>query len=111
MQNGMKKKDYGTDIIKYLLSAAVACFLLYFTFRGVKWDDFITGIKSCRWGYILVSMAAGIAAFWFRGLRWRGYCQEKGLLRQGAWDSGSGEELGYGDDVAFSDSASRFQVV
>ena len=71
MQNGMKKKDYRTDIIKYLLSAAVACFLLYFTFRGVKWDDFITGIKSCRWGYILVSMAAGIAAFWFRGLRWR----------------------------------------
>lgn len=65
------KKDYGKNIIKYLLSAAVACFLLYFTFRGVKWDDFLTGLKSCRWGYIAVSMAAGIAAFWFRGLRWR----------------------------------------
>ena len=67
----MKGKDYGTKIIKYLLSAAVACFLLYFTFRGVKWDDFITGLGSCRWGYILLSMAAGIAAFWFRGQRWR----------------------------------------
>lgn len=68
---GMNKKDFGTNIIKYLLSAAVACFLLYFTFRGVKWDDFLTGLRSCRWGYILISMAAGIAAFWFRGLRWR----------------------------------------
>ena len=68
---GMNKKDYGTDIIKYLLSAAVACFLLYFTFRGVKWDDFIAGLKSCRLSYIVVSMVAGIAAFWFRGLRWR----------------------------------------
>ncbi len=68
---GTKKKDYGTDIIKYLLSAAVACFLLYFTFKGVKWDDFITGLQSCRWGYIIISMAAGIAAFWFRGRRWR----------------------------------------
>ena len=67
----MNKKDYGTDIIKYLLSAAVACFLLYFTFRGVKWDDFIAGLKSCRLSYIVVSMVAGIAAFWFRGLRWR----------------------------------------
>ena len=61
----MKKK------LKYLISAAVACALLYFTFRGVKWADFITGIESCRWGYILISMAAGIAAFWFRGARWR----------------------------------------
>lgn len=66
-----KRKDYGTDLIKYLLSAAVACFLLYFTFRGVKWEDFLTGLRSCRWGYIVVSMVAGIAAFWFRGVRWR----------------------------------------
>ena len=67
----MGKKDYSTDIIKYLLSAAVACFLLYFTFKGVKWDDFLNGLRNCRWGYILLSMAAGIAAFWFRGVRWR----------------------------------------
>lgn len=67
----MKKKDYGTDIIKYLISAAVACFLLYFTFRGVKWESFLAGLKSCRLSYIAVSMCAGIAAFWFRGLRWR----------------------------------------
>lgn len=68
---GTQKKDYSTNIIRYLLSAAVACFLLYFTFKGVKWDNFISGLKSCRWEYILISMTAGIAAFWFRGQRWR----------------------------------------
>ena len=67
----MNTRDYGTKIIKYLLSAAVACFLLYFTFRGVKWEDFIAGLRSCRWGYIVISMIAGIAAFWLRGQRWR----------------------------------------
>ena len=69
--SAMNSKDYGSKAIKYMLSAAAACVILYFTFRGVKWDDFISGLKSCRWGYILVSMGAGIAAFWFRGIRWR----------------------------------------
>ena len=67
----MSIKDHGKDIVKYILSAAVACALLYFTFREVEWEDFLNGLESCRWEYILVSMAAGIAAFWLRGLRWR----------------------------------------
>lgn len=60
-----------SKVIKYVLSLAVAALLLYFSFRGVKWDKFIAGFGSCRWGFILLSMAASIAAFWFRGLRWR----------------------------------------
>lgn len=60
-----------SKVIKYVLSLAVAALLLYFSFRGVKWNDFIGGLASCRWGFILLSMAASIAAFWFRGLRWR----------------------------------------
>lgn len=60
-----------SKVIKYVLSLAVAAVLLYFSFREVKWDDFINGLVSCHWGFILLSMAASIAAFWFRGLRWR----------------------------------------
>lgn len=59
------------DILKYTLSAVLAIVLLYFSFRGVKWEDFIEGIRTCRWEFILLSMAAGIAAFWFRSIRWR----------------------------------------
>ena len=33
--------------------------------------EFMAGVKSCRWEFILLSMAAGAFAFWLRGLRWR----------------------------------------
>ncbi|MDE6148396.1 MAG: flippase-like domain-containing protein [Bacteroidales bacterium] len=59
------------EILKYAISAAVACVLLYFSFREVKWDDFIQGLEQCRWGYVLLSMLAGVLAFWLRAVRWR----------------------------------------
>ena len=58
-------------ILKYTLSLAVACILLWFSFRDVEWAEFMAGLKSCRWGFILMSMAAGAFAFWLRALRWR----------------------------------------
>lgn len=65
----MGKKVSGT--IKYLLSAALAVTLLWFSFRDVEWGEFIEGVKTCRWEFILLSMAAGSFAFWLRALRWR----------------------------------------
>ncbi len=65
-------KEKVKKILWYTVSLALACILLFFSFRGVKWSDFLAGLRACRWEFILVSMAAGIAAFWFRGLRWRG---------------------------------------
>lgn len=59
------------EIFKYAISAALAGVLLYFSFRGVKWDDFVHGLEHCRWGYVLLSMAAGVMAFWLRAVRWR----------------------------------------
>ena len=67
--NNMSKK--ASQIIKYAVSAALAFVLLYFSFRDVEWADFIEGVKSCRWEFILLSMAAGSFAFWLRGVRWR----------------------------------------
>jgi len=65
----MDKKQ--KDIIKYILSAGVAVLLLWLSFRGVKWSDFISGLKACRWSFIAMSMGFGVLAFWLRGLRWR----------------------------------------
>ncbi len=56
---------------KYVISIAVALVLMWFSFKGVKWGDFMAGLRSCRWEYILLSMAASIVAFYVRGLRWR----------------------------------------
>ena len=58
-------------IIKYIASLALAFLLLWVSFREVEWNDFIEGLKGCRWGYVLLSMVAGSMAFWVRGLRWR----------------------------------------
>lgn len=61
-----------SKIIRYAVSLSIAVILLYFSFRGVGWGGFVAGMKECRWGLIAVSMAAGVAAFCFRALRWRG---------------------------------------
>ena len=64
-------------VIKYILSAVLAAVLLWFSFRDVQWTDFIEGLKGCRWGYVLLSMAAGAFAFWLRSLRWRQLLQPR----------------------------------
>lgn len=57
--------------VKYILSIALAVLLLWVSFREVEWKDFVDGLKDCRWGFVILSMAAGSTAFWIRALRWR----------------------------------------
>ena len=58
-------------ILQWTLMLLLAFVLLYFAFRGVKWADFMEGVRSCDFRWIAVSMAASILAFVIRGLRWR----------------------------------------
>ncbi len=64
-------KDTFKKVFKYILSSALAALLLWFSFRDVEWAKFMDGLRSCSWGFILLSMAAGAFAFWIRALRWR----------------------------------------
>ena len=57
--------------LKYVLWTAVAAVLLYFSFREVKWHDFISVLQQCRWGFVVLSMVFGALANVIRGLRWR----------------------------------------
>jgi len=57
--------------IKYILLLAVAGVFLWATFKGVKWADFLAGIRSANFWWIGVSMLGGILAFFIRALRWR----------------------------------------
>ena len=59
------------NILQYGLWIAVAAVLLYFSFRGVNWKDFGMALRECHWGFVLLSMLLGAAAFWLRALRWR----------------------------------------
>ncbi|MGN1233883.1 MAG: lysylphosphatidylglycerol synthase transmembrane domain-containing protein [Candidatus Cryptobacteroides sp.] len=56
---------------KYILSALVAGVLLYFSFRGVKWADFLAAVRSCRPGWLLLAMFSGVLSFFVRALRWK----------------------------------------
>lgn len=60
-----------SNIVKWLLSALAAAVLLWFTFRGVKWSDFVSLLGKCRWAMVALSMLAGAAAMVLRALRWR----------------------------------------
>lgn len=56
---------------KYLISLAVAALLLYFSFRGIDWDEFRQGFDGCFHVFVFLGMGASIAAAFLRSLRWR----------------------------------------
>lgn len=86
------KKLYSA--IKYILLLAVAALLLWASFRGVHWDDFIAGLKSANYYWIATSMTVSVGAFWFRAMRWRLIMMPLGLKikRKDAWN---GINIGY----------------
>ena len=59
------------NILGYAFWTALAAVLVYFCFRGVDWTDFLEALRSCRWGWVVVSMLLGASVFWLRGVRWR----------------------------------------
>lgn len=69
IETSVKKKK--NSWWKWLLMLALSGVLLFFAFRGVKWSDFVEGLRSCNYWWILASMVGSIFAFVFRGLRWR----------------------------------------
>ena len=66
----MMKIDF-KNILKYVLSLLLAVALLWFCFRGIDWNEFMDSLKLCRWGWVLLSIVAGVLSNWFRAERWR----------------------------------------
>jgi len=58
-------------ILGYVLSALLAVVLLWFAFRGVKWNDFWTALSACGWGWVILSMVVAGVVCLLRGWRWR----------------------------------------
>ena len=67
--------------VKYVLLLLLVAVLLYFAFRGVGWNDFVSGLKSCRWGWIVGTIGVLWLIVWLRGCRWRLMLEP---VRQGA---------------------------
>jgi Uncharacterised protein family (UPF0104). len=60
-----------TKVLRYVISILLAAALLAFAFRKVNWGEFLAALKACKWEFVILSMAFGVLAFWFRALRWR----------------------------------------
>ena len=65
------KSNKVTNILKYVLSAALMAVLLYFAFRSVEWNNFADGVRSTDFTFVLMSMCCGFSAFVLRAVRWR----------------------------------------
>lgn len=58
-------------VVKYVLMLALSAVLLYFAFRNMSWNDFITGLKSCNLWWIIATMFIAWIITIMRGNRWR----------------------------------------
>lgn len=92
MEKGPLKRVYSA--VKYILLLGLAGLLLWFSFKGVKWEDFVTGLKEADFRWIGLSMAIGVVAFLIRALRWRLIMIPLGkkITRRDSWD---GINIGY----------------
>ncbi len=59
------------DILKYVLSLALAALLVWVAFRSVDWKAFLGGLKQTRWIWLVPFLAASVIAIVFRVRRWQ----------------------------------------
>ncbi|MCI2082809.1 MAG: flippase-like domain-containing protein [Bacteroidales bacterium] len=59
------------NIIGYAIALVLAVVMLYFAFRGIKWGDFVKGLRECNWWWIAAAMVTAVLAIVFRAFRWR----------------------------------------
>lgn len=59
------------NIVKYLVSLALALLLIHVCMKNVEWSEFRKALASCKWGFVILSMCIGVLACWLRALRWK----------------------------------------
>ena len=59
------------SVIKYLLSFSLMAVVLYFSFRGISWEEFWAALENCRWGWVALAIGLGVLVQYIRGLRWK----------------------------------------
>lgn len=91
------------DIVKYVLSLALAGVLVWFAVRKVDWQAFVEDLTLTRWGYVIPFLLASVAALVLRATRWRDLLRSAGhgesWLR--VWDS---QNVGNAANVALPGS-------
>ena len=90
----MKKKLL--DILKYVLSFALAGVLVWLVVKRIDWPAFLEGIKTTRWVWMAGYTAAAVLALVFRSQRWKQLLKPlDSRIRYGrCWDANNIGNLG-----------------
>ena len=77
------------NVVKYILSFALAGVLVFFAFRSVDWTAFWDGLRQTRWGYVVLFLVFSVLALVFREERWRSIIKpiDPEIERIRVWDS------------------------
>lgn len=71
MQQDKSRRFSAKNVIQYVLMLALACVLLYYSFKGISWGEFVNSLSDCKWGWILLAIFVGFLEFSIRGYRWK----------------------------------------
>jgi uncharacterized protein (TIRG00374 family) len=66
-----KWKKLITEALKYLVFLSLAAWLLYLSFKEVKWSELVNGLRDANYWWVGASMLTGWLAIAVRALRWR----------------------------------------
>ena len=49
MQQDKSRRFSAKNVIQYVLMLALACVLLYYSFKGISWGEFVNSLSDCKW--------------------------------------------------------------
>jgi len=58
-------------LFRFIVGIAIAIFFLYFAFKGVKWDVFLSVFLNVNYLYIFLMLLFILLSHLFRALRWK----------------------------------------
>ena len=56
---------------RQLIGIGISIIFVYFAFRDIDFEEFLSAIKGAEYIWILPAFAAMVASFWLRGYRWK----------------------------------------
>lgn len=65
-----KKKNPAKSLLTIVISLAFAIVFMWLALRGLDFENILTSMKKANYWWIIVASAFGIAAYWFRAIRW-----------------------------------------
>ena len=71
MASSSDKRITAKKVMTYIAFLALACILMYFSFKNIDWNDFLEGMKSCSLTLVILSTIVSLIISYIRAIRWK----------------------------------------